>query len=245
MMDGEGGISPIGAPSGIPIGIVLNGGQFKLEKWLRHDGHAHVYSISATDSQDTCLEARVYPLEGVSRKVRQYRLRNIKRLSSRTVLESRRQEMVIVVYKAGEGNGSVKDSRNDLLEELSPHDGKPAPVVVTKKIQQKTDHQREADRIRQLERRRSNRRKERELKAVESLQDETIQGGNAAIRETEDEEPICTLFHMHHAQSDQPQLHEQPKEKYQTVLGTSLLRQARLEINKSLFNTLGKSNSRF
>ena len=184
-----------------PAGVILNG-QFKLEKLLRHDGHADVYSISATDPQDTCLEARVYSLEGLPRKVRQYRLRNIKRLSSRTVLETRWQEMVIVVYTAGEGDGSVEDARNDLLEESSPHDGKPAPVVVTKEIQQKTDHQREADRIRQLERRRSNRRKGRELKGVGSLEDEAIQGEKAAIRETENEEPIHTLFHMHYAQSD-------------------------------------------
>jgi hypothetical protein len=205
MMDGEEDISPIGAPTGIPVGIVLNGSQLKLEKFLRHDGHAAVYSISAIDSldsQNTCLEARVYPLEGLSRKMRQYRLRNIKRLSSRTVLETRWQEMVIVVYKAGEGDGSVEDSRNDILEESSPHDGKPAPVVVTREIQQKTDHQREADRIRQLERRRSNRRKGRELKVAESLQGEAVHGEKAAIRETEDEEPIHTLFHMHYAQSD-------------------------------------------
>jgi hypothetical protein len=45
--------------------------------------------------------------------------------------------MVIVVYKAGKEDGGIKDSRNDLLEVSSPYDVKPAPVVVTRKIQQR------------------------------------------------------------------------------------------------------------
>src|SRR5277367_5671638 len=160
------------------VDVVLNG-HFKVEKFLRHENHADVYSICSIDSQTTCLEARAYPLEGISRKVRQYRLRNIKRLSSRTVLETQWQGMVIVVYKAG--GSKPEDLENSMHTELLPPDGKSDLVMVNTKIQQKTDHQREMARIRQFERRKSNRRRERRLKAAETPEDNSMKGDKAAI----------------------------------------------------------------
>jgi hypothetical protein len=189
------------------VDIVLNG-QFKVEKFLRHDNHADVYSIRSTASQMTCLEARAYPLEGISRKVRQYRLRNIKRLSSRTVLETRWQGMVVMVYKAG--GGRPEDSENSMHTESLALDGKSDLVLVNTKIQQKTDRRREMARIRQLERRKSNRRKERELKAAENPEGNSMKGDKAAIgaqRETDDEEALYILLHL--AYSDRPQLRQQ------------------------------------
>jgi hypothetical protein len=105
IMDAAGEMSPAG---------VIFDGEFKLEKFLRHDGHADVHSVIANASQTTSLEARVYSLEGLPRKARQYRMRSIQRLTSRTVLETRWQGMVVVVYKAG-GGGSVEDSEKACL----------------------------------------------------------------------------------------------------------------------------------
>jgi hypothetical protein len=198
------------------VDVILNG-QFKIEKFLRHDNHADVYSVRSITSQMTCLEARTYPLEGISQKVRQYRLRNIKRLSSRTVFETRWQGMVVIVYKAG--GGSPEDSENSMQTELLPLDGKSDLVIVNTKIQQKTDHQREMARIRQFERRKSNRQKERQLKAAENPEGNSVNGDKAAIRsqrETDDEETLYILLHL--AYSDRPQLRQQLPTASRTVL---------------------------
>jgi hypothetical protein len=115
-------------------GLILDG-KFKLEKLLRHDRHASVYSVSAIPPQTISLEARAYSLEALPQKLRQYRLRNMKRLASRTVLETRWQGLVLIIYKAGGCEGN-KDLGNSVLVETLPRERKPTPVLVNKKPHQ-------------------------------------------------------------------------------------------------------------
>jgi hypothetical protein len=194
-------------------GVILDG-KFKLEKLLRHDGHASVYSVSAIPPQTTSLEARAYSLEALPQKLRQYRLRNIKRLTSRTVLETRWQGMVLVVYKAG-GCEGAESLGNSVMVETLPHESKPTPVLVNKKLHQKSGHQREKARIRQFERRRSNRQKERDLKAVECPTD-TSKIDVKVTKETAQKEPTPPLLHP--TRRDQPPIRRQLAARCRTAL---------------------------
>ncbi|RDL36206.1 uncharacterized protein BP5553_06818 [Venustampulla echinocandica] len=142
------------------LDIVLDG-QFKVEKLLRHDNHAVVYSATSFASPTISFEARAYVLEGIPQKLRQYRLRNMKRLSSRVVLETRWQGMAVIMYRTN-AEGGEDPGDNNLTESL-PLRGQPDLVIGGTKAQQKTD-----TRHRQLERRRSGRRKHRYLKAAET-----------------------------------------------------------------------------
>lgn len=83
--------------------VILNG-QYKLEKLLRKDHHADVYSVWSIPRNSSVegLEARAYVVEDIPDKLRQYRLRSIKRLSSRTVLEVRKNGLVVKTPTAGE-----------------------------------------------------------------------------------------------------------------------------------------------
>lgn len=195
-------------------GAILDG-KFKLEKLLRHDGHADVYSVRAIPPQTTSLEARAYSLEALPQKLRQYRLRNIKRLSSRTVLETRWQGMTVIIYKAG-GCGGIEGSGNNVLVESLPLDRKSTPVVVNKKLQQKSGRQREKARVRQLERRKSSRQKERHSKAVESPAGTSINDVKVTMKEAEQDEPTHLL--LHHTQSDQPPSRRQLAARCRTAL---------------------------
>jgi hypothetical protein len=209
-------------------GVILND-EFVLGMLLRHDNHADVYSVSAMSSQTTLLEARAYSLEALPEKVRRYRLRNIKRLASRTVLETRWHGMVVIVYKAG-GCERIEDSGDSVPLGLLPLDEKPGVVVANKKLQQKPSRQREKARIRQFERRKSSRQRKRQSRAVEDQASTaiavekvaTVEAENeirqttaiecpagtstndekALTKEVDEENPIHTL--LQHAQSDQP-----------------------------------------
>ncbi len=180
-------------------GLILDG-KFKLEKLLRQDGHANVYSASAIPPQTTSFEARAYSLEALPKKLRQYRLRNIKRLASRTVLETRWQGIVLIVYKAGGCEGN-KDLGNSALEETLPRETKPTPAPVHKKPHQKSGRQREKARIRQFERRKSSRQKERHLEGVECSAD-TSKNEVDITKEAYQKEPTPPL--LRHTKSRQP-----------------------------------------
>lgn len=193
--------------------LILDG-KFKLEKLLRHDGHASVYSVCAIPPETTSLEARAYSLEALPQKLRQYRLRNMKRLASRTVLETRWQGLVLIIYKAGGCEGN-KDLVNSVLVETLPHERKPTPAPVNKNPRQKSGRQREKARIRQFERRKSIRQKERQLKGGECLAD-TSKNEVDVTKEADQKEPTPPL--SHHTQSDQPQIHKELAARCRTTL---------------------------
>jgi hypothetical protein len=205
-------------------GLILDG-KFKLEKLLRHDGHASVYSVSAIPPETTSLEARAYSLEALPQKQRQYRLRNMKRLASRTVLETRWQGLVLIIYKAGGCEGN-KDLGNSVLVETLPHERKPTPAPVNKNPRQKSGRQREKARIRQFERRKSIRQKERHLKGGECPAD-TSKNEVDVTKEEEQKEPTPPV--LHHTQSDQPPIRKELAARCRTALENIFEQDLKLE----------------
>jgi hypothetical protein len=136
-------------------------------------------------------------------------------------LETRWQGMLVAVYKAK--GGSIEEPGESSMMKSLLLDKKPAPVVVAKKTQRQTRHQREKARIRQLERRKSNRQKKRQPKAVEGPKDTFVKNDKATIREADNDEPIHSP--LHHSQSDQPQSHEQLAARCRIVLENFISKQ--------------------
>lgn len=126
-------------------------GEFSLGHLIRQENHAQVYSAVSISNQGH-FEARVYDLDGVSGKVRQYRLRNKSRLRSRAVLETQLKGLIIVVYRVEEmGVSSDEDDNpggND-SRGIEGGSGKaPASVSISRQ---------ECARVKQRERRRARR----------------------------------------------------------------------------------------
>jgi hypothetical protein len=189
---------------------------FRVEKFLRHDNHADVYSILCLSSPSESFEARVYDLGGLSPKLRQYRLRNVKRLSNRTVWGARWGARTIIVYKAGSENQEDRGDREykeSLPVKLSPNEEPDVSVMDNTKTQQKTrtsDHQREITRIQQLERRQSKRRNKRQTKRLASSEGNPPTTDKTEVEsppQTADEEALYILLYIAH--SDRPEFQEQ------------------------------------
>jgi hypothetical protein len=189
-----------------PCGEVMHDGQYKLEKLLRKDHHADVYSVWSIprDSSVEGLEARVYVVEDIPDKLRQYRLRSIKRLSSRSVLEVRKNRLVIVLYKV-EG-GSVEGPANGMVSEPTPRKDERGERTQDAKTQQKSDRQRETARLRQLERRKCRRQKEQQNK-TESNRSDSERVVEGVQEENDEEETLYVLLHL--AYNHRPELRQQ------------------------------------
>jgi hypothetical protein len=130
--------------------------EYKLGELLLEGNHANVYSVmSAADIPLANLEARVYELEGISEKLRKYRLRSIKRLLGRTILETRRDGVVVVVYERETTDASGIKLQDEILLEERPEE----TIEGTTSEKKKNGRQREAARLRQYERRKLKRQK--------------------------------------------------------------------------------------
>lgn len=95
-----------------------------------------------------------------------------------------------------------------------------------KKPHQKSGRQREKARIRQFERRKSSRQKERHLKGVESPAD-TSKNEVDVTKEADQKEPTPPL--LHHTQSDQPPTRKELATRCRTALESIFERDLKLE----------------
>ncbi|KAI9739858.1 MAG: hypothetical protein M1818_004914 [Claussenomyces sp. TS43310] len=141
--------------------------EYKLVELLLEENHADVYSVmSAVDDTHLAnLAARAYELKGIPEKLRKYRLRSIKRLMSRTILEARHKGVVVVVYERG---------RTDSLgirpqDEMSFSKEEPEETIEGTTLEKKNDRQSEAARLRQLERRKLKRQKAQQTNGTADL----------------------------------------------------------------------------
>lgn len=137
-----------------------------VDRCIRIENHSLVYSVRVEGNEDISLilEARVFRIAGIALKLRRHRLRCIARLdASRGIAKESWGSFVVVVYLKGPAQGRPDDG-------ASIHTGgeahQPSPTKRdTQKAPQKTPHQREAARIRQMNRRRAKRSKKREQKS--------------------------------------------------------------------------------
>lgn len=198
-----------------PCGEVILGGKYKLEKLLREDHHADVYSVWSIPRNSSVegLEARVYVVESIPDKLRHYRLRSIKRLSSRTVLELRENGLVVVLYKVE--SASAEDSNIGIPSEPTSRNDKQVDKTQNTKTQQKSAHQRETARLRQLERRKLNRQKEQQKK-IESNRSDCESVVEGVQEEKDEEETLYVLLHL--AYNDRPELRQQLPPASRSVL---------------------------
>jgi len=187
--------------------------QYRVTRFLRRDNHADVYSILCLPSASECFEARVYELDGLSPKVRQYRLRNIKRLSHRTVLETRWEGRTVVVYKSGSKpiqDWEVGEANEASPTEIPTSEGTVLAVENTRIKRKINSHQQESARIRQLERRQTKRRDRRRVEASSNSTEGTSKLSEAEADgplETAEEEALYVLLYIAH--SDRLQLRDQ------------------------------------
>lgn len=186
---------------------VILDGQYQLKNLLRTNRHANVYQVWSIPRNSPVeeLEARVYIDEDIPDKLRHYRLRSIKRLSSRTVLEVRNYGLIIVLYKVD--SKSVEGSKNGMHSEPTPRNDERVEKMQNAKTKQKSDHQRETARLRQLERRRLNRQKKQDRKTESSLGDS--KGLAQGVQEREyKEETLHSQAHL--AYSHGIEVYQQP-----------------------------------
>ena len=122
------------------LAALFDGSGFMLGPFLRDDTHCCVYeamrSPKSSEADGHGLEVRCYALSNdVPVKVRNHRLRNIRRMASRILWEHSTPERRVVIYRT-----EIADLKRD--------------------AGLKTPYKRESDRVRQRERRRRRRRQE-------------------------------------------------------------------------------------
>ncbi|KUI69388.1 hypothetical protein VM1G_05048 [Cytospora mali] len=126
--------------------------------------HADIYSNFDEESDRLAedIEARVYPyiLDSAQPKIRKHRLRCIKRMKVRTILEQEVSNGVVVVIKTSPlSGGNISDRRDSADTEPGGLDVPPVPHTKEARSlkKQKTPFQCEAARVRQRERRKARR----------------------------------------------------------------------------------------
>ncbi|KAH9209930.1 hypothetical protein DL95DRAFT_466304 [Leptodontidium sp. 2 PMI_412] len=196
-------------PRDSPMGVII-GGRFEIGSLLQRENHADVYSILPLVAEERDHEARVYDLEVDSKKLRQYRLRNLKRLYGRKVLEVQWQRLLVVVYtKDIQPHGDSEPMKRQAVFDLSTSSTSEAVDVRerTRKPNHKTEHRREAARINQLEKRRADRTKTCLADASNSATADS-RGKNlttvASEQEVNDQDAMIVLLHL--AYNDRPEL---------------------------------------
>ncbi|KAI1074172.1 hypothetical protein F5B20DRAFT_564413 [Whalleya microplaca] len=141
--------------------------RFEIDKLLRKENHSDVYTV--IDSNNACLVAHIYDLNDISPKVRQYRLRNLKKCSRRAVTEIKFQGKIVLFCQ----QDSSFESRQENLPDrtlLMQTETTRADVPDTKvKRRRRTVLQKEAARIKQQEKRRDQRRRKQQLKVQRDL----------------------------------------------------------------------------
>jgi hypothetical protein len=177
--------------------------EYKLGELLLEGNHANVYSVmSAVDDTHLAnLEARAYKLEGIPKKLRKYRLKSIKRLLSRTILEARRDSVTLVVYERERTNSSGITPQ----DEISLSKEKLQETIKGTILEKKNDRQREAARLRQHETRKLKRQKARQMNGTTDPS-----GGSPSAEgiqaETDDDEVLYVLLHI--AYNKRPELRQ-------------------------------------
>ncbi|KUI52920.1 hypothetical protein VP1G_00441 [Cytospora mali] len=155
----------------------------RIDKLLERQDipHADIYSVfdEENDRLAEDIEARVYILDSAHPKIRKHRLRCIKRMKTRTILEQKVSNGVVVVIKTSPmSGGNIPDRRDSADTEPGGLDVPPVPHTKEARSlkKQKTPFQREAARFGQRERRKERRldRKRRQI-----LEDKVDQHGNA------------------------------------------------------------------
>ena len=185
--------------------MLIQGGTASLEKCsyelgerLRKQEHADIYSVLGGSWPN--LEARAYKIDGISDKLRKYRLKCIKRMQSRVVLEMGIGPLLVVIYRtdcADDGAPEATLKQEETVEKVEESEG----IQDTKS---KSNQQRESARLRQLERRQRSRAKEKHDKVQKIDGEHTVEESEESY---DSDETLYVLLHL--AYNDRPELRKQ------------------------------------
>lgn len=150
-------------------------GRFKVKQVLKRENHADVYLVDDMEMESTGevvgLEARAFNLTGLSQRHLKYRMRAMKRLSSRCISKTKWNNLDVIIYKSGDVNVSFD---NTAMEAVAPScDGDLSIIDIVKKPPAKTGHKRESERLRQRDRRQARRQSKKMTTETESYDTET------------------------------------------------------------------------
>ena len=168
------------------------GDKFRIGELLQSENHADVYSVTAIhpDEEAGTYEARVYDLQVDLKKLQQYRLRNLKRLSSRKVHEEMWEGKQVVVYSTDTrttqepGSSSRNDIKGDIERIKTTLESRETPEMSGNSAAlPKHDPKREAARLKQRDKRRSARIKSRYKSELDNSIDiqATVNEDNAMV----------------------------------------------------------------
>jgi hypothetical protein len=103
------------------VGAVI-GASFRIMKFLRSENHGDVYSVEDLSSTTTRYEAKAYTLRGVPEQVRDYRVRNLKKLTSKPsfICSFDQHGMKFVINRlGGKWEGKSTNSPQETNEKVS------------------------------------------------------------------------------------------------------------------------------
>ena len=189
--------------NGTLTGVLIEDGKnkFRIEALLTRTNHADVYCVTSLTSDAQCLEARAYNLINIPKHLRQYRARNMRRMSSRKVLRTKWQHLEVVLYRPGD-IGKPDDTPPLREVDTLSTSGDSAREEVEEK--RKTECQRKSARLRQSERRKSERLARQGAAQTNqdgaSDADDTSKDGGTIPRD--DEVVITQLFRTHFSPVD-------------------------------------------
>ncbi|EHK47060.1 hypothetical protein TRIATDRAFT_317019 [Trichoderma atroviride IMI 206040] len=145
-------------------------GRFKVKQLLKRENHADVYLVNdmenASEGEMVGLEARAFNLMGLSQRHLKYRVRAMKRLSSRCISKTKWNNLDVIIYKCGDVNVSPE---NTAMKAAAPsHDGDVSIMNIVKKPPAKTGYKQESERLRQRDRRQAKRQRKKMTTETES-----------------------------------------------------------------------------
>lgn len=208
----------------IPAGEWLAGG-FKVKQMLKRENHADVYLVNdmkiASTGNMAGLEARAFNLMGLSQRHLKYRMRAMKRLSSRCISKTKWNNLDVIIYKSGDV--SVSPDNTAMGAAAPSRDGDVSIINIVKKPPAKTGYKRESERLRQRDRRQAKRQSKK-------MTTETDNYGTAAEIENLDDclemklddktWAMLTLLHIAH--STRPELRKVLSESSRLIVDNYL-----------------------
>ncbi|RYP62858.1 hypothetical protein DL771_009552 [Monosporascus sp. 5C6A] len=146
-----------------PLGLTLDG-QYRIRGFKRDDNYAKVYEV-ACNSTNVQLEARFYCCNEISERGRRYQQRNKRRLTSRSVFETKWREHIVMVYKTDVMSGMEHMNGSEPMESTKPaatvdKEHLVSTTQITPKTVHKSDQRVEAERRRQYQKRKLIRHKQ-------------------------------------------------------------------------------------
>lgn len=200
-------------------------GRFKVKQMLKRENHADVYLVNdmeiASTGETAGLEARSFNLMGLSQRHLKYRMRAMKRLSSRCISKTKWNNLNVIIYKSSDVSVSPE---NIAMEAAAPsRDGDVSTINIVKKPPAKTGYKRESERLRQRDRRQAKRQSKKTTTETDSYGTAAeIENLDDCLEMKLDDKTWAMLNLLHIAHSTRPELREVLRESSRLIVDNYL-----------------------